>query len=522
MGNDMDYSVCPGASFRLNLQMVMDSLEEQNWQYAVSRPGERPALTRCLLYHGQQLLREDTLYLIPEGKEQDFPANSFSYITTTALRGEAPHIRNVNATFPELLNCVLSLFSHYADFERELSNTISSGGSLSELCCIASRYLHNPVYVHDNLFCIIGQSSWVDGMFEMNEQTKMPHIPLWMINEFKFDEVYRRTFSGRQADILGTHLNYFNVRSLYVNLWEGNEYHGRLLINETESPIRPGQYAAAEFFAGYVLLWLKNQMLSNRQTHYSFEQIFIDLLTDGKTDERNLKMILDALNWKHEDRYLCLQMENQVSGDTVRSDLAINSLLSTVLSGHISFRYQQRICVIINLSRSEMDQGELRLRLAPLIRDNCLYVGISNPVEDIYALRRGFLQADMALDYITRVDSSDWMVPFTACALNYIRESACQKLPAKMVAHPVLLHLIEHDRTQGTQYYDTLRAYLLCERSIPATAAALIIHRTTLTYRLGKILELTRLNLDNADLRLYLMLSYQLLEQWGIHDGGQN
>ena len=80
---------------------------------------------------------------------------------------------------------------------------------------------------------------------------------------------------------------------------------------------------------------------------------------------------------------------------------------------------------------------------------------------------------------------------------------------------------MEHDRTQGTQYYETLRAYLLCERSIPATAAALIIHRTTLTYRLGKIQELTRLNLDSADLRLYLMLSFQLLEQWGIHDGRQ-
>ena len=49
--------------------------------------------------------------------------------------------------------------------------------------------------------------------------------------------------------------------------------------------------------------------------------------------------------------------------------------------------------------------------------------------------------------------------------------------------------------------------------SIPATAAELIIHRTTLTYRLGKIAELTRLNLDNPDLRLYLLLSFQLLDR---------
>ena len=140
-------------------------------------------------------------------------------------------------------------------------------------------------------------------------------------------------------------------------------------------------------------------------------------------------------------------------------------------------------------------------------------MGISNPIEDIYGLKRGFIQAGIALDYITRTDSSDWIVMFSSCALNYIRESACEKLPAKMVAHPVLLELMEHDRTQGTQYYETLRAYLLCERSIPATAAALIIHRTTLTYRLGKIQELTRLNLDHANLRMYLLMSFLLLDQ---------
>ena len=193
--------------------------------------------------------------------------------------------------------------------------------------------------------------------------------------------------------------------------------------------------------------------------------------------------------------------------------MAINSRLSAILSGHISFRYQGKLCVILNLSVSGLNPGELRLRLAPLIRDNCLYAGISNPVQSIHALRLGFAQADLALDYITGTDSSDWMVLFSSCALHYIRQSACRMLPAAMVAHPVLLDLLEHDRTQGTQYYNTLRVYLLCERNIPATAAALIIHRTTLTYRLGKIAELTHLNLDNDNLRLYLLISFQLLEQ---------
>lgn len=516
LGGDIlreDYSAHPGTCFRLNLQMVIDSMGQRNWEYLAHRPEEMPVLTKCLMYHGQRELSSEVLYVVPEGMERNFPADLFSYITTTSLQGEAPHIRSAGCSFPELMNHVMDVFSCYADLERELCNTISNGGSLSELCCVAARYFQNPVFVHDDMFCVIGQSDGLDGMFEFSEKTKKTHIPLWLINELKFDAVYKSTVGRRQAGIWGFDLNEENVRSLYVNLWEGEEYLGRLHINEANSALKPGQFRAAEFLAGYVVLWMKNQAMSNQQINYSYEQTFVDLLTKGETDERDLKTVLGILNWKREDRFLCLKLQSQDTVETIRSELAINSRLSSVLSGHVSFRHQQKLCVIINLSVSGMDLGELRLRLAPLIRDSCLYVGISNPVAGIYALRRGFVQADIALDYITGIDSSDWMVLFASCALHYIRDSACERLPANMVAHPVLLDLLEHDRTQGTQYYDTLRAYLLCERNIPATAAALIIHRTTLTYRLGKIMELTRLNLDNADLRLYLMLSFQLLEQ---------
>ena len=443
---NIEYPVVSGNSFRLNLQMMLDAMEDLNWKYIVHRPGETPCLSRCMLYYGQSLLAKDVLYIVSEESARDFPADQFCYITTSSLRGDAPHIRCAERAFPELVNYVMAAFSYYSDFERALCNTISGGGSLSELCCVASKFLRNPVYVHDNVFCVIGQSPNVEDVieFEYSEKTKKAHIPLWLINELKFDEAYKSSLQKKQAGIWGNDQDYSNVRSLYVNLWEGEEYLGRVLINEIETSIRPGQFRAAEFFAGYVILWMKNLALSNQQINYSFEQTFIDLLNTGETDVRDLKAILGILDWKFEDRYLCLKFQNQDAGNTVRPDIAVNTRLSSAFSGYFSFRHQQKLCVIINLTVSGIDLGELRLRLAPIIRDSCLYVGISNPIEGIHSLYHGFVQADISLDYITCIDSSDWMVLFSSCALNYIRESSCVKLPAKMVVHPVILDLIEH------------------------------------------------------------------------------
>lgn len=508
-----EYSARSGAPFRVDLQMVVDSAQARGWSGSAHRPGETGGFTGWMIYHGQQALSGDVLYLVPEGMEESFPADRFSYITTLELRGAAPHIRSVRGSFLSLVNDVMAIFTRAAGFERDLSNVISTGGSLSDLCCVAAGYFGNPVFVHDNMFCVIGRSQGTDGLFEFSEHSKIPHIPLWLIEELQFDEGYKSSLVERKAGILGQDLNYTNVRSLYVNLWQGGAYLGRLLINESDSALCPGQLRAAELLAGYVLRWLKNQTLSNQPIHHSYDKTFVELMTRGETDERDLKTILDILKWKMEDRYLFLKFQSQDPDDNVHSDLAISSRLATVLKDYISFLHQEKLCVILNLSVSNMDMGELRPRLAPLIRENCLYVGISNPVEGIREIRRGNIQADIAIGYIVGVDSSDWMVPFPTCALNYICESACGKLPAKMVAHPVLLELKAHDRANGTQYYETLRTYLLCERSIPATAAALIIHRTTLTYRLGKILELTRLNLDHANLRMYLLMSFLLLDQ---------
>lgn len=82
-----------------------------------------------------------------------------------------------------------------------------------------------------------------------------------------------------------------------------------------------------------------------------------------------------------------------------------------------------------------------------------------------------------------------------------------------MLADHSLLTILRYDRKHGTQYYNTLRSYLVNERNIPKTANALIIHRTTLTYRLEKMQELFNLNLDD-DQRLYMLVSLFLLEEY--------
>lgn len=504
-------------TIRLNIQMIADTMEELWWEYIPHRPDEQPSLAGCQVYWGQKDLRRDTLYLIPDGGEEGFPADKFCYVTTGSLEGTAPHLRRVDKPFPQVVNHVLTTFQRYGEFEHRINNIISGGGSLQELCRAGGEFFRNPLYIHDNMFSVIAISHYVDGMlkFDYNEKTQKTYIPLWLIDEFKFDETYQKTLLLHRAGIWDNDQYPHNMRSMFVNLWDGDHYCGRLLINELGTSLQPGQAWAAEYFAEYVITWMNSMDQRKYRRNHNFEETLVELMTTGKTNERDLQAVLNILNWEPEEHYLCLKVQNQDQSLSVRSDNALNSRLSSILSGCVTFFYEQQLCAVINVDKSHLNSGDVRARVAPLIRDACMYCGISNPISGIRALSQGFLQADIAMQYIIEEDSSEWMVPFASCALSYVRERSCAQLPVDMVVHPVLLELKNHDEAMGSEYYKTLKMYLRCERSVPLTASALIIHRTTLTYRLGKIQELTRLNLDDPYLRLYLLLSFQLLESRG-------
>ena len=501
----------------LNIQMIADPLEEKLWEFDLEITGDSPALRSCQIFCAQTVLRADTLYLIPKGAGDGFPSDSYRYIAYDDLRGNAPHIRNLHQPILVVMNEVISIFHRYHDFEMRLNQIVTDGGNLVDLCRAGSAFFQNPVYIHDNMFSVIALSSKVEGMiqFEYNESTGKLYVPLWLINEFKYDENYQKTLEYHTAAIWDNEQYPYTMRSLYVNLYSGSVYCGRLLINEIGTPLLPGQFKAAEYLAQYAVKLIQRDESEVNHRYWGLEDTFIDLLSGISVDNRDLQTTLNILNWTAVDTYLCIKIRNQNEALSVRSDTALNNTLSSQIQGYFSFTYQKMLCIVVNQSQPGTDQHTLRRILAPLVRDSCMYVGISNPVETIHAIHTGFRQADIALQYIMDENSSQWIVPFGECALHYIRNRASMEIPTEMLVDDSLLTILRYDKKHDTQYFNTLRSYLINERNIPKTAGALIIHRTTLTYRLQKIQELFHLNLDDAYQRLYLLLSFFLLDSVG-------
>ena len=500
----------------LSIQMLADEFEDRFPELELNTAGDAPCFSGCALYCQQRELRRDCLYVLPDAGAENFPADTYCYVSARYRPGAAPHLSGLPMSTPELLNEVLSVFQKYHELELRLSAVITGGGDLSDLLNAASPFFQNPMYIHDNMFAVIALPRMVEGMlkFEYNENTGRIYIPLWLIEDFKFDPNYRDTLNLHKPAIWGNDEYPRQFRSLFVNLWDGAYYCGRLLINELQTPLQPGQFELAEMLAEYIVRYLRQGAQTPRQAYRNFDGTFVDLIDRKPVANTDMNAMLEILGWKENDRYLCICLRNQDEALNVKTITVLRSTLSTILTGYVSFFYKEDLCVVLNLRVCENSVSEVRGALAAHVRDSYLHCGISNPFSGIENLAEGFVQTQIALGGISSSDMR-WIMSFEDCVVPYLQKQLLRKMKPEMVAAPDLLRLREYDRENGTEYYETLRVYLLHERNIPATSEALIIHRTTLSYRLKKMRELMTMNLDSEDTRFYLLLSFRLLEAPG-------
>jgi DNA-binding PucR family transcriptional regulator len=98
-------------------------------------------------------------------------------------------------------------------------------------------------------------------------------------------------------------------------------------------------------------------------------------------------------------------------------------------------------------------------------------------------------------------------------AYRYLVHIAAENAPHDRMRAAVD-RLIEYDAKRRTSLLDTLERYLAERRSVIESARELFIHPNTLRQRLGRIEELTGLNLDEDDL-LSLELAIKLARLHG-------
>lgn len=492
------------------LRIITEELEHQSIIFTAAVQDNHTLYRGARLYCGQEL-QPDILYIIT-AKDTSFPVNEYAFLSPDPVSGTADHIYCPGQTAVFLLEFLLNFFMELQEKENQITSLLYQNAPLERLCELGEELLDNAVGIHDSWFMILARSQ-SSSQFLPTTDSPWEQVPQKWLDDFRLDTEYQNTYHFRRAELWETHSDDGVLRSIYVNLYEKETYRGRLLITEIRRPFRSIDYLIAELLAQQAILLLKEKRHATVSRYRGTDDIMYDILHGKYVAAPEFSALLQTLKWEKDDRYLCIRIQRQEPLHAGAIDHVLHKdLFQTFPKSYVMFTENQQ-CVIINLSKTSYSLATVQYMLAPLCRDYYQYGGISSPVTGMQELPIAFCQAKEALEYTFRIRNEHWITHFYSCALEYSLTHFQTPMQLRHLAAPQLLALQKYDQEKGSQYFETLQVFLENERDIPRTAAQLIIHRTTLTYRLKKIQSMIDLNLEDPNIRLYLLLSLRMLEQ---------
>ena len=149
--------------------------------------------------------------------------------------------------------------------------------------------------------------------------------------------------------------------------------------------------------------------------------------------------------------------------------------------------------------------------LVEIARDNLAKVGISRPFQSMGDLGAAKAQASIAYKHGSVVDPTFWCYRFEEYALDWLLAQSRGEMPLEYVGHPAAMALARYDEEHGTELLHTLATFMRYRYNATAASEALYVARSTLLNRLERIHDLTGVDLNDFEERVYLEVSLLMM-----------
>lgn len=287
---------------------------------------------------------------------------------------------------------------------------------------------------------------------------------------------------------------------------------------------------------GHVAIFLMQRQLE--ENDLDIAQILIDVLTiEMMKKERHGKLylsysttLLDLLdpNSLYKERHNAVErLKGKISGNYVlfvtpigkkASEKAFASYfvieLSQIDDNVLSVLYNDTVVTLVG----EINHNEVKLerhlhvkKIISFLEQYQFVSGVSDCFIDFNETSSRFRQALLTAKIaVSQKDTT--LAIFTDYAPMQLFLDIEARGESQTYIHPILDKIRNYDVEHHTEYFETLRIYILNVFNKNKALSKLSIHRNTLSYRLNKIKETFLLNYDEEQTAFHLYCSFMLLE----------
>jgi hypothetical protein len=409
-----------------------------------------------------------------------------------------------------LFNALQDIFDYYDAWEDELNTIIDADRGYSEIIQSSTRYLDCPISIVDDEFTIIAISE--HSSVEFRDDINRDKVSSSIMNELISDPLFSK----------GLHNNdvfEFNISGelfFSYNFKKDGKYLGRLTLYLKDKQSGNTYKFLFRFLAHKIEVMLRKlgSFLLHKEAFSSLREILSGCLNNKAPDRQYIELRLSENGWSYDDSYMLIRLQPEFRHEWQLHAMYLIPLIERQWPGACAAESGQYVVVLLNQNvyDSKNDKGFLQ-ELAYFLRDGLMLAGISRSFTGFGQLTSYYKQTELAVSLGRDADPMCWYYCFDDYALSCWLNYGVLSFTPEQICSKILIDLIACDRDNNTEYYKTLRTFYNNKFSFTHAAESLYIHRTTLIKRIERIVELTKLNLDDPDGNLYIELSFRYLDK---------
>lgn len=410
----------------------------------------------------------------------------------------------VNCQDPDcIFNEILDIFEAFRDWEDQLGALAEGSGTIQKILDCSADWIGDFTIAGDlsfsvaaacNTACVRDNTLYYEYYKTLVD---LKEVPLENALHATDD---RKAYSRSRKSYIQDN-PHFRHRSIVRNLFDADKQIGWLVSLELNQPITPGRIQLVNMVGD---LLERHESLPNCVPEIRSIQDLLQTALERHSDlEANIASKLERIRWNREDSKLLLRIECSQKENAQLLMRVLNSRVTDMLL----FSVEGSPVGIVNLTSTP--EKVVIQELSNMLPVFHARGGVSYPFSDIYAIHAAHAQARIALE--SGHPAEGCIASCKENAIPYFMEILRQNADDAML-HPALGLLRAYDTANRTELSRTLRVYLENERSLLRTAQQMGLHKNTIAYRIDRVRELAKLNLDDPQCRFYLLISYRLEE----------
>lgn len=400
----------------------------------------------------------------------------------------------------ELLDEMLDIFEYYNEWQNHIQESIADGCSAGNVLRQFSELTGYCYILADATFYVL-EKYGDETVSKLNLQTGkilqdriLPVECLLRINSNPKIRLEKQpSYLIEQPEIESS--------SCVTNLFSRHRHKGWLIALNQDNAFSRGYMDIQDAMGTLLQLWLDG----NQDTELFLEKadVFLEILNGDHSGKGEILRRLAGFSWYEYDVKCIYQIILDTEGDVKK--YALDRTLERRISGSFVFRFQDCLFLLANymlVTETTFDQ-----ELLAFLRHYHCHAAKGTAFTDIFQLSMQVKKVQIIAKYAREQSQGlttmqDIMLPYWLHVLKMDGEEGLR--------HPAPGQLKKYDTDHGTELYRTLFEFLKQERNYKTTANNLCIHRSTLSYRLERIWELTKIDLEQFETRMQILLTFLL------------